>query len=240
MNITTTESVLFSWSGGKDGAMALYELRRTGRYKVLALLTTLTEGYDRICMHGVREVLLEQQAACLGLSLSKVRIPKDSDMEEYEAEMQKILTHYQGLGISSVVFGDVFLEDLKEYRRAKLSQMGLGAIFPVWKRDTAELARTFIDMGFKAVITCVDTHAIDRAFAGRVFDRRFLRDITSGVDPCGENGEFHSFVYDGPIFKKSVPHEVGEIVMRDNRFCFCDLMPTQQDTLAIHDSRDIA
>ncbi len=227
MTIMTAESVLLAWSGGKDSAVALYGLQQTRRHEVIALLTTVTEGYDRISMHGVREVLLDQQAASLGLPLSKVRIPASSSMEEYETKMRETLAHYRGMGVSSVVFGDIFLEDLKEYRERKMSQIGMKAVFPIWKKDTAELAREFIDLGFKAVITCVDSHALDGRFAGRVFDEQFLRELPAGVDPCGENGEFHSFVYDGPIFRKPVPHVKGEVVLRDERFWFCDLVPAQ-------------
>ena len=227
MNTATAESVLFAWSGGKDSALALYELQRTGRCQVLALLTTVTEGYDRVSMHGVRRALLEQQAASLHLPLSEVVIGKDSSMAEYEAAMRSTLGHYLGLGVSAVAFGDVFLEDLKEYRQGRLAEIGMKAVFPIWKRDTAELARSFLNAGFKAVITCVDSRALDRAFVGRAFDEQFLRDLPAGVDPCGEGGEFHSFVYDGPIFAERIPYDTGEVVLRNNRFWFCDLLPVQ-------------
>ena len=218
------ESVLMSWSGGKDSAMALYELGSAGGCEVLALLTTVTEGYERISMHGVREVLLDAQAAAIGLGLRKVRIPQDSSMEEYETRMREALEHYQALGASSVVFGDIFLEDLRKDREDKLAQIGMGASFPIWQRDTCELAGAFIDAGFQAVITCVDTQMLDGKFAGRTYDRQFLQDLPDGVDPCGENGEFHSFVHDGPVFRKPVAHRIGEVVLRDDRFCFCDLL----------------
>lgn len=227
MTGAASEPVLFAWSGGKDSAMALYELQRGGRHEVLALLTILTEGYERVSMHGVRRALLEQQAASLGLPLEIVVIAKNSSMEDYEAAMRRTLAHYAGLGVSSVAFGDVFLEGLKEYREGKLSQVGMKAVFPIWKRDANELARSFLEVGFKAVITCVDSHVLDKAFAGRAFDERFLRELPAAVDPCGENGEFHSFVYDGPIFDRKVPHDKGEVVLRNNRFWFCDLLPVQ-------------
>lgn len=227
MTTAATESVLLSWSGGKDSAMALYEIGKAGGSQVLALLTTVTEGYERISMHGVREALLEQQAAAVGLRLCKVRIPRNSSMEEYETRMRRTLEHYRDLGVSSVVFGDIRLEDLKKDREDKLARIGLKAAFPIWQRDTAELASTFLDVGFKAVITCVDTQMLDGAFAGRTYDRQLLRDLPAGVDPGGENGEFHSFVYDGPIFRKPVAHRTGQVVLRDDRFCFCDLIPSQ-------------
>ena len=227
MTAAASESALLAWSSGKESAMALHELRREGRYEVLALLTVLTEDYDRVSMHGVRRALLKRQAASLGLPLSQVVVAKDSSMEDYEAAMRRTLEHYAALGVSSVAFGDVSLEDLRRHREGKLAQVGMKAVFPIWKRDTAELARSFLDLGFKAVVTCVDSRVLDKAFVGRDFDERFLRDLPDGVDPCGENGEFHSFVYDGPVFAEEVPHDTGQVVLRDNRFWFCDLLPVQ-------------
>lgn len=218
------EKALFTWSGGKDSAMALYELKRVYDYKILALLTTVTDGYDRISMHGVRNKLLEEQVESLGFPLEKIGISKDSPNEEYEAKMKDVLLRYRAQGVSSVVFGDIFLEDLRRYREENLLRIGLKGVFPLWKRDTAVLARTFIDLGFKAVITCIDSKFLDESFAGRVFDKQFLSELPSNVDPCGENGEFHSFVYGGPIFKNEIPYEKGEVVLRDNRFYYCDLM----------------
>jgi uncharacterized protein (TIGR00290 family) len=219
------EKVLFTWSGGKDSALALYELQRNGRYEVTALLTTVTEDYDRISMHGVRRVLLEQQAQSLGLPLEIVYIPRNSSNEDYEARLREKLLQYKSRSVTSVVFGDIFLEDVRNYRENNLAQVGMKGVFPIWKRDTAELAHTFIDLGFKAIITCVDSNALDGKFAGRPFDERFLSELPSNVDPCGENGEFHSFVYDGPIFRKKIKYKKGRIVLRDNRFYFCDLIP---------------
>jgi len=219
-----TERVLFTWSGGKDSALALYELQRKNGYDVVALLTTLTEGYDRISMHGVRSILLEHQANSLGFPIEKVYISKNASNEEYEAKMREVLQKYLTGGVSSVVFGDIFLEDLRKYREDNLAKIGMKAIFPIWKRNTVELARGFIDLGFKAVITCVDSNVLDKAFVGRLYDQQFLSELPSTVDPCGENGEFHSFVYDGPIFQKRVPYTKVEIVFRDGRFWYCDLM----------------
>lgn len=222
----TDRKTLFAWSGGKDSARALYELKKTGEYEILALLTTITEDYDRISMHGVRRNLLEQQAKSLGFPLEKVYITKNSSNEEYEAKMKDKLTYYQGRGASSVVFGDIFLEDLKRYREKNLSKIGMKGIFPIWERNTTDLAHTFIRLEFKAVITCVDsTYSLDERFVGRVFDEQFLSELPAGVDPCGENGEFHSFVFAGPIFSESVKFKRSDIVLRDNRFFFCDLIP---------------
>jgi len=219
-----TEKVLFTWSGGKDSVLALYEIQKREDQEVVALLTTLTEGYDRISMHGVRSILLQHQANSLGLPIEKVYISKNSSNEEYEAKMREVLQKYLRGGVSSVVFGDIFLEDLRKYREDNLSKIGMKAIFPIWKRNTVGLAHGFIDLGFKAVITCVDSNVLNKAFVGRLYDQQFLSELPSTVDPCGENGEFHSFVYDGPIFEKRVSYTKGEIVFRDNRYWYCDLM----------------
>jgi len=219
------EKVLFTWSGGKDSVLALYELQITDDYEVAALLTTLTQDYNRISMHGVRSILLERQANSLGVPIEKVYISKNSSNEEYEASMREVLQKYLTFGVSSVVFGDIFLEDLRKYREDNLSKIGMKAVFPIWKRDTTELAHEFIDLGFKAVITCVDSNVLDKIFIGRLFDEQFLSELPANVDPCGENGEFHSFVYDGPIFQKKVSYVKGEVVLRDSRFWYCDLIP---------------
>jgi uncharacterized protein (TIGR00290 family) len=219
------EKVLITWSGGKDSALALYELQIRHDYGVMALLTTLTEDYDRISMHGVRGILLEQQANSLGLPIEKIYISKNSSNEEYEAKMRKVLQKHLTAGVSSVVFGDIFLEDLRRYREDNLSKIGMKAIFPIWKRDTTKLAHEFIDLGFKAVITCVDSNVLDKIFIGRLFDQQLLSELPANVDPCGENGEFHSFVYDGPIFQERVSYTKGGVILRDSRFWYCDLIP---------------
>ncbi len=220
-------SYIVSWSGGKDSALALHELAKTKNYEVVSLLTTITEDYHRTSIHGLRQILLERQAQSLGLALEKVFISKNTSNEEYESKMREVLAKYLTAGISSVVFGDIFLEDVRKHREEKLSEIGMRAIFPIWERDTTELARTFIDSGFKAVIICVDSNVLDKMFVGRVFDEQFLSEIPSTVDPCGENGEFHSFVYDGPIFGERILHTIGEVVLRENRFYYCDLIPLQ-------------
>jgi len=217
--------VLFSWSGGKDSALALYELRKRAEYQIAALLTVLTKDYDRTSMHGVRRILLEQQAQSLGLALEKVVISKNSSNEEYECKIGEILEKYEAAGVCTVAFGDVFSEDLRKYRENNLSKIGIKGVFPLWKIDTTELAQTFIGSGFKAVITCVDSNVLDKTFVGRSFDEQFLSQLPSGVDPCGENGEFHSFVYDGPIFRGRIEHRTGGVVLREKRFYYCDLVP---------------
>jgi len=219
------EKVVFAWSSGKDSARALHELRQDDRYQVVGLLTTVTEGYERISMHGVRIALVGQQAALIGLPLEKVYIPKDSSNENYEAAMRDALLRHKEKGVTGVAFGDLFLEDLKAYREKKLAEVGMNAVFPLWKRDTTELAHSFIKQGFRAVITCVDSQVLGGEFSGRLYDEQFLADLPSHVDPCGENGEFHSFVFSGPLFSRPVQFDKGEVVVRDKRFHFCELLP---------------
>jgi uncharacterized protein (TIGR00290 family) len=219
-----TEPIILTWSGGKDSALALYYLKND-HYNITSLLTTITQDYDRISMHGVRSILLDNQSESLGLPIEKVFISKNSSNEEYENQMREKLLFYQRQGVSSVAFGDLFLEDIRKYREQNLSKVSMKGIFPLWKKNTQELARQFIELGFKAVIICVDSQNLDKKFVGRYFDRQFLSDLPANVDPCGENGEFHSFVFDGPIFKKPISFKIGDIVLREKRFYFCDLLP---------------
>lgn len=219
------EKVVMAWSGGKDSAMALHSLLESGRYEVVSLLTTVSRQYERISHHGVREELLEQQAAALGIPLHKLYLHQDHcSMEDYEAVMEKAMLEYKGKNVLTVAFGDIFLQDLREYRERNLAKVGMRGIFPIWRRDTKELVRTFITLGFKAYLTCVDGQKLGESFAGRPIDEALIRDLPDGVDPCGENGEFHSYVYDGPIFRRPVEVRVGEVVLRDTRY-FADLMP---------------
>src|SRR3990172_1334350 len=189
------EKVILSWSGGKDSAMALYEIQQRQDYEVVALLTTLSEEYDRVSMHGVRRVLLEEQARSLALPLEPVILAKSHTNEEYEAKMQATLSKFQRLGVSGVAFGDIFLEELRRYREDNLAKIGMKAIFPIWGRNTTELVRTFADLGFKGIITCVNSKVLDKAFAGRIIDASLLAELPPNIDPCGENGEFHSFAF---------------------------------------------
>lgn len=219
------QKVIFCWSSGKDSALALFEvLKQSDSYSVVSLLTTITEDYDRVSMHGVRNRLLELQVASLKLPLHKVVIRKGSTNDDYEAKMEEALQKFKEQGVTAVVFGDIFLEDLRKYREDNMAKVGMDALFPLWKRDTKVLAQSFIDSGFKAVISCVDTKVLDSSFAGKEFDQQFLSDLPSSVDPCGENGEFHTFVYAGPIFDKQIDVTKGESVLRDERFCFCDII----------------
>jgi uncharacterized protein (TIGR00290 family) len=218
-------TVALSWSGGKDAAMALHEIRQNRAYDIVLLLTSVTDSYDRISMHGVRERLLDEQAAALDLPLTKIRIPVKCSNRQYRSRMQQACERLKTAGISHIAFGDLFLQDVREYREKNVSKVGLKALFPLWQRNTHRLADRFIRLGFKAVVVCVDSQKLDRAFAGRPFDKRFLRDLPHSVDSCGENGEFHSFVYDGPVFGRSVAFNVGPVILRERRFWFCDLLP---------------
>jgi uncharacterized protein (TIGR00290 family) len=219
------QRVISCWSGGKDSTLALYEIRENLRYELMALLATVTADFDRLSLHGVRRVLLERQAEALGHPLHTVFVSKDGSNEEYEERMRAALAGYVEAGVTAAVFGDLFLEDVRKYREEKLLTVGLQGIFPLWGRDTAQLAQSFIRLGFKAVITCVDTQVLDKDFAGREFDEKFLADLPPGVDPCGENGEFHSFVYEGPMFRHPLRFTRGEAVLRNDRFYFRDLLP---------------
>jgi uncharacterized protein (TIGR00290 family) len=222
------EKVIVAWSGGKDSALALYEVLNSGSYEALELLTTVTKDYDRISIHGVRRVLLEQQAKALRIPLEEMLITKSASDAEYENKLLKTLKRHRDNGVFSVVFGDIFLEDVRKYRERILAKAGMNGIFPLWKRDTKDLARTFINLGFKAIITSIDSNVLGKSFAGREYDEKFLSDLPVNVDPCGENGEFHSFVYDGPLFCERIGFKKGEIVLRDNRFYYCDLVPVSQ------------
>jgi len=217
--------ILLSWSGGKDSSLALYEIQKSGKYEVTSLITTVTEEYDRVSMHGLRTVLLEQQAESLNIPLQKVFITNNAANDEYETKFNELLIRFKEAGIKQVVFGDLYLEDIKKYREALLQKIGMQCVFPIWKRDTAKLALEFIESGFKAVTVCVDSNVLGEEFAGREFDLQFLNDLPEGIDPCGENGEFHTFTYDGPIFKNPIDHRLGEIVLRDERFYYCDVLP---------------
>jgi uncharacterized protein (TIGR00290 family) len=223
------EKVIVAWSGGKDSALALYEVMNSGSYEVFELLTTVTKDYDRISIHGVRRALLEQQAKALRILLEEMFITKGASDAEYEGELLKTLKRHRNSGVFSIVFGDIFLADVRKYRKQILEKVGMNGIFPLWKKDTKDLARTFINLGFKAIITSVDSNVLGKSFAGREYDEKFLSDyLPANVDPCGENGEFHSFVYDGPIFRERVLFTKGESVLRDNRFYYCDLLPVSQ------------
>jgi uncharacterized protein (TIGR00290 family) len=222
--MSVPEPILFCWSGGKDSALALNTLLQQKNVRIAALLTTVTEGYDRISMHGVRRELLQQQAESLRLPLREVFIPPQCGNPIYEARMEEALLLYFQQGIRQVAFGDIFLEDLRLYREKNLSRVAMQALFPIWKRNTRELIREFHTSGFRAVAVCIDSKVLDPSFAGRELDASFFADLPPSADPCGENGEFHTFVYDGPIFTRPIDFTLGEVVQRDS-FVFRDLLP---------------
>jgi uncharacterized protein (TIGR00290 family) len=229
---------VFSWSAGKDSAFGLWTLLRDPAYEVRALLTTLTEIFDRVSMSGVREELLDRQADALGLPLIKVRIPPACTNDVYEQRMGSTLAGEEFEGVDHVAFADLFLEDVRAHREERLARVAKHGIFPLWGRDTSELAGEMIDAGFRAIVVCVDPRVVDASFAGRPFDRRFLADLPPGVDACGENGEFHTFVWDAPMYRQPIACRTGETVMRDG-FVYCDVLATKPSALmpAAHDDR---
>ncbi len=208
--------------------MALYSLLQQEHFRVVALLTTVTEGYDRIAMHGVRRELLRRQAESLRLPLHEVCIPPQCVNSVYEARMEEALRLFYNQGVRKVAFGDIFLEDLRAYRETNLARIGMTALFPIWKRDTRELIQFFHQQRFRAIAVCVDPKVLDPRFAGRELDDSFFRDLPPHADPCGENGEFHTFVFDGPIFQSPIPVRTGDVVNRDG-FVFCDLLPQMEE-----------
>jgi len=205
---------VFNWSGGKDSALALYEILQQKEYEISYLLTSVNMIYNRVSMHGVRVELLEQQAREIGIPLQQIRLPEMPGMEDCNREMFSMMKRFKDQGVDYSIFGDIFLEDLKVYREGQLAQVGMQGVFPIWKRNTTELIKEFIDKGFKAVLVCVNEKYLDKSFAGRLIDEDFLKDLPANVDPCGENGEYHSFVFDGPIYKNHIPITLGEVVYR--------------------------
>lgn len=223
--LTVRRRVILSWSGGKDSALALDVLSRDPAVEVVGLLTSITSSYDRISVHGVRRAMLEAQVRSLDLPLFEIGLDPSCTNEAYEAAFYAALRtiNRDRPDVSHIAFGDLFLEDVRGYRERLLAGSGFDPLFPIWGLDTTELARRFIDDGFAARLICVDTTQLDGAFAGRVFDEQLLADLSVTVDPCGERGEFHTFVSDGPPFHASVPYRMGEKVLRDGRFMFCDI-----------------
>lgn len=210
----TYPTAIFNWSTGKDSALALHKVLQSGEYNVGWLLTTVNAHYDRVSMHGVRTELLEAQAESLGIPLVQVRLPNTPTMDAYECAMRETLGQLRDEGATVSIFGDIFLEDLRVYREQQMANSGLQAVFSLWQTPTRVLAREVIDLGFTAITTCVNAQCLDRSFVGRVFDDAFLKDLPAGVDPCGENGEFHTFTCDGPIFQRLVRVSIGDVVHR--------------------------
>jgi uncharacterized protein (TIGR00290 family) len=212
------------WSSGKDSAFTVHTLRTSGDFELCGLLTTITERFDRVSMHGVRRQLLERQARELGLPLVTVAIPSPCSNEQYEACMAQAVARARGEGVTHMAFGDLFLEDVRAYRESMLEPTGITPVFPLWGRPTAELAHDMIDCGLRAVLTCVDPRIVPRSFAGRSFDRALLSELPSAADPCAERGEFHTFCHAGPMFARSIDVSVGDVVERDG-FVFADVLP---------------
>ena len=241
------EKVVFCWSGGKDSALALNRLRRDDRYEIVSLLTTCNEHFQRVSMHGVRLELLEAQAVAIGLPLEKIFVRQRSSNEEYQQKMSDCLNVHKARGVTACAYGDIFLEDLRRWRDENLAKVGMHGIYPLWKIDTRGLIREFFTLGFGTVICCANDAYLGEAAVGRNIDEEFIRTLPPEVDPCGENGEFHSFAFAGPVFRQPVEFQVGEKVYRPveithpadanttyvcpsgpretKGFWFCDLLP---------------
>lgn len=225
--MTARPKAVVAWSSGKDSAWALHEVRRAGDVEVVGLLTTITDTFARVSMHSVRESVLDMQAAALGLPCHKVRIPSPCPDDVYETRMDEAVRALVARGVSEMVFGDLFLEDVRAYRLRQLRGTGITPRFPVWGRDTRGLAREMIANGVRAILTCIDPKKLDRSFAGRSYDVALLSDLPAGVDPCGENGEFHTVVTAGPLFPEPLHVERGEVVEREG-FVFADVLPSER------------
>lgn len=239
------KKAIFNWSGGKDSAFALHKCLQNKEFDVVALFTSISYETKRISMHGVRLELLDKQAELLDLPLITISLPKETSMEVYNTIMQTQMNNFKLQKIDYSIFGDIFLQDLREYREKQLSKIGMDAVFPLWKRNTTELINEFIDAGFKTIVTAVDASKLGKEFVGRVIDKQFIADLPKDVDPCGENGEFHTFVFDGPLFNEPIKFSKGEIVRKEYKagactdfedddndieiknfgFWFCDLIP---------------
>lgn len=238
--MNTPYKTYMNWSSGKDASMALHALMQNNHYTVDRLLTSINSHHNRVSMHGLRRELLTAQANAIGLPLQTIELPESPDMETYNAAMQQTVSALTNEGYTHCGFGDIFLEDLKDYRVAQLKPYGIECQFPLWKKDTKALIQDFIAAGFKAIVVCINANVLDASFVGRTIDANFVNDLPEGVDPCGENGEFHTFCYDGPIFQHPVAFTIGEKVYReyDNPqpeeegpdkygFWFCDLIPDE-------------
>ncbi|PVW15682.1 Dph6-related ATP pyrophosphatase [Marixanthomonas spongiae] len=236
-----------NWSTGKDAALAYFFLKNNPDYHVSKLVTTINKDVGRVSMHGLHETLLDAQAESIGLPLQKIYLPKDTSMEVYNATMKETTRKLKSQAFTHAAFGDILLEDLKKYREEQLEAVGLKTVFPLWHHNTTSLMKQFLSLGFKAITVCVNAKLLDKSFVGRKVDEAFLNDLPHTVDPCGENGEFHTFVYDGPIFSQPVPFKIGEKVMKgytpsknddekcfsddvkswDTQFWYCDLLANQ-------------
>jgi uncharacterized protein (TIGR00290 family) len=231
------ENSIFNWSSGKDSAMALFNVLNENDYSVSSLFTSVSNENNRISMHGIRSSLLEKQAQSIGIPLQKLMLPELPSMEAYDELVAEQLRILKNQGITHSIYGDIFLEDLRNYREEQLLKVGMNAVFPLWKKNSTELINEIIETGFKAIIVCIDERYLDNSFLGRVIDREFINNLPENVDPCGENGEYHSFVFDGPLFSQPIKFLKGEVVYKkykshstddihkniENGFWFCDL-----------------
>ena len=204
----------FNWSSGKDSALALYTVLKQKEYDVVKLITNVNEDYKRVSMHGLHEDLLSAQVKSIGLPLETIQFPANVTMDLYNEKMKEKTSQLKSDGLHYAVFGDIFLEDLKAYRDKKLAEVAIQGVYPLWKRNTKELLQEFLNLGFKAITVCTNAKLLGKEFVGRVIDEQFIKDLPSNVDVCGENGEFHTFVYDGPIFKKPINFSIGEKVLK--------------------------
>lgn len=232
-----TTKAVFNWSGGKDSALALYLMLQQKHVSIESLLTTISKEHQRISMHGVRRELLDQQAQHMNIPLTLIELPESTDTILYQEYMKNTMREFSEKGIRTAVFGDIFLEDLRAYRESQLAKISIRAEFPLWGKNTNELLDTFLKLGFKTIITCIDASKLDSSFVGRIIDETFIESLPSDVDPCGEHGEYHSFVFDGPIFSKPISFTKGEIVSKKyavtnnalhtstKEYLFCDLLP---------------
>ena len=231
------KKAIFNWSGGKDSSLTLYQVMQKKEFDIQCLLTSVNTKYRRISMHGVREELLEAQAKSIGLPLHKIMVPEMPTMETYNDLMRQTLQQFTKDGVEYSIFGDIFLEDLKKYREEQLAKVNIKGVFPIWKVPTTQLVKEFIELGFKAVLVCVNERYLDQSFAGREIDQNFLKDLPKNVDPCGENGEYHSFVYAGPIFKKPIAFKKGEVVYRNYKPAACPPDTSSNDRYSQHSSK---
>ncbi|WP_066219409.1 diphthine--ammonia ligase [Formosa haliotis] len=233
MNIT-----YFNWSTGKDSALALHEMLQDKTYSIKKLVTTVNSHYNRVSMHGLRVELLKAQTEAIGLPVQYIELPEQPNMDDYNSIMTLATTQLKTEGFTHAAFGDIFLEDLKFYREFQLMEVGLKAVFPLWKRNTKQLILEFLNLGFKAIVVCADAKYFNEDFVGSVLSLDVIENLPEGVDPCGENGEFHTFCFDGPLFKAPIPFEVGEKTYREYPapnesskpvgFWYCDLMPMEK------------
>lgn len=237
-----SEKAYLNWSSGKDSALSLYRTSKDTKFSVEKLITTISSEYRRVSMHGLREELLQKQAKSIGIPLEVIELPEMSSMSTYDCTMNQLMERLEIAGFRKAIFGDIFLEDLRRYRESKFKTTSIQPVFPLWKEDSRKLMNEFIELGFKAIVVCTNSTYLDDSFCGRVLDNSFVEDLPGNVDPCGENGEFHTFVYDGPIFKYPVSFDIGQKVRKtyqpsgndddcfedddkgwDTEFCYLDL-----------------